>query len=108
VRVIKPVISDVLDARMDLWCWEFLWRENGALGKHKRRTLKVGSVEEYPSRELAANAVNGLRMCINAERHRKQQEPIQMCELIEHYILTELSAKVSRHSPATDYLSRIS
>ena len=88
------------------WCWEFLWRENGALGKQKRRTLKVGSVEEYPSRELAANAVNGLRMCINAERHRKQQEPIQMCELIEHYILTELSAKVSWHSPATRIIYR--
>jgi hypothetical protein len=88
------------------WCWEFLWRENGPLGKQKRRTMRVGSVEEYPSRELAANAVNGLRMCINAERHRQQQQPMQMCDLIDHYILTELSAKASWHSPATRIIYR--
>ena len=75
------------------WCWEFLWRENGPLGKQKRRTMRVGSVEEYPTRELAAHAVNGLRMCINAERNRQQQKPMQVCDLIDHYILTELSAK---------------
>jgi hypothetical protein len=58
--------------------WEFLWRENDPMGKQKRRTMKIGSVEEYPTRELAANAVSGLRMCINAERYRQQQQAIQM------------------------------
>jgi len=89
-------------------CWEFLWRENGPLGKHKRRTMRIGSVEEYPTKELAANAVSGLRTCINAARYRQQLHPIQMSDLIDHYILTELSPNVSRHSPATRiYLSRI-
>ena len=82
-------------------CWEFLWRECGPTGKQKRRTIKVGSLEEYPTKELAANAVTGLRMCINAERQRKLQRPIKMCDLIDHYILTELSPKVSWHSAAT-------
>src|SRR5262245_36423986 len=87
-------------------CWEFLWREIGPTGKQWRRTLRVGSLEEYPTRELAASAVNGLRMCINAERHRLQQQPIQMSELIDHYILTELSEKVSWHSAATRIIYR--
>src|SRR5262245_48113170 len=81
-------------------CWEFLWREIGPSGKQTRRTLTVGSTEKYPTRELAANAVNGLRMCINAERHRQQHRPIEMSELIDHYLVTELS-KASWHSVAT-------
>ena len=83
------------------WCWEFLWREGGLTGKQKRRTRKVGSLEEYPTKELAANAVNAFRMCINAERQRQHQRPLRMCDLIDHYVLTELSPKVSWHSAAT-------
>jgi integrase len=88
------------------WSWEFLWREKKPLGNQRRRTLKVGTLEEYPTKELAANAVNGLRMCINAERHRQQQQPIQMCDLIDHYIVTELSERASWHSPATRIIYR--
>lgn len=88
------------------WCWEVLWRESGPLGKQQRRTMRVGSVEQFPTRELAANAVSGLRMCINAERCRRQQEPIQMSDLIDHYILTELSPTASRHSPTTRIVYR--
>jgi integrase len=87
-------------------CWEFLWRESGPLGTQKRRTMRVGSVEQFPTRELAANAVSGLRMCINAERCRRQQAPIQMSDLIDHYILTELSPTASWHSHATRIVYR--
>lgn len=88
------------------WCWEFLWREMGPEGKQKRRTLKIGSLDRYPTQELATNAVNGLRMPINAERHRQQQRPLQMSDLIDHYVLTELSTSASRHSPATKIIYR--
>ena len=81
-------------------CWEFLWRETGPLGKQKRRTLMIGTLEQFPTEELAANAVNGLRMSINVERIR-QRQAVLMSDLIDHYILTELSAKASWHSPAT-------
>ena len=37
-------------------CWEFLWREIGRTGKPKRRTLMIGTLEPYPTEELAANA----------------------------------------------------
>jgi hypothetical protein len=82
------------------WCWEFLWREQGSLGKQKRRTLKIGTLEQFPTEELTANAVNGLRMSINVERIR-QRQAVLMSDLIDHYILTELSPKTSWHSPAT-------
>ena len=88
------------------WCWEFLWREMTPEGKQKRRTLKIGSLDRYPTEELATNAVNGLRMCINAERHRQQHRPIQMSDLIDHYVLTELSTAASWHSPATKIIYR--
>jgi len=81
-------------------CWEFLWREIGPSGKPKRRTVMIGTFEQYPNEELAANAVNGLRMSINAERVRLRKA-ILLGDLIDHYILTELSAKTSWHSPAT-------
>src|SRR5262245_51351800 len=64
----------------------------------KRGTMKLGSLEEYPTKELATNAVNALRICINAEAQRHQRRPLRMCDLIDHYILTELSPTVSWHS----------
>ena len=39
--------------------WEFLWRENDASGKRLRRTAVIGTVEQYPTEDLALAAVNG-------------------------------------------------
>ena len=71
--------------------WEFLWREIGPAGKPKRRTLMIGTLEHFPTEELAANAVNGLRMSINVERIR-QRRAVLMSDLIDHYMLTEALA----------------
>jgi hypothetical protein len=43
-------------------CWEFLWRENDSDGNRTRRTAVIGTVEQFPTRDLAQVAVNGLRM----------------------------------------------
>jgi integrase len=51
-------------------CWEFLWRENDTTGKRIRRTAIIGTVEQYPTEELALLAANGLRMQINVDRNR--------------------------------------
>jgi hypothetical protein len=40
--------------------WEYLWRENDVTGKRVRRTTVIGTVDQYPTRELAQAAVNGL------------------------------------------------
>jgi hypothetical protein len=34
-------------------CWEFLWREHDAHGNRTRRTAVIGTVEQFPTRDLA-------------------------------------------------------
>ena len=56
--------------------WEFLWRETNQSGNRIRRNRVIGTLEEYPSEELAQAAINGLRMCINEDRSRQPQQPV--------------------------------
>jgi hypothetical protein len=60
--------------RIGLSVWEFLWRENDENGKRVRRTVVIGNVDQYPTRDLALAAVNGFRVSINeacnCQRHR--------------------------------------
>jgi integrase len=77
-------------------CWEFLWRENNAAQKRVRRTAVIGTVEEYPTKDLAQAAVNGLRMCINEDRNRQREQRILVADLIDHYIQTELADESGR------------
>src|SRR4029079_15634682 len=79
-------------------CWVFMWREQDCSGKRVRRTSMIGSTEEYPTKELAQAAVNGLRMRINEERNRRPDRAINVSNLIDHYIATELSTDEPRHS----------
>ena len=50
--------------------WEYLWRENDETGMRVRRTTVIGTVEQYPTRDLAQATVNGLRMQVNEDRLR--------------------------------------
>jgi hypothetical protein len=43
--------------------WEFLWGKNDAVGKCIRGNVVIGSIEEYPTENLAQAASNGLRTC---------------------------------------------
>lgn len=54
-------------------CWEFLWREDGENGKRIRRTAVIGTVDQFPTEDLAQSAVNGLRMSINQNRNRTRR-----------------------------------
>ena len=83
------------------YSWEFLWRENDAAGKRVRRTAVIGSVERYPTKEQAFNAVNGLRMQVNADPNRQPVHPLLIADLIDHYVQTELSPNADWHSHAT-------
>jgi len=44
--------------------WDFLWRENVG-GRRIRRTAVIGSIDEYPTEELAQVALNGFRVRLN-------------------------------------------
>ena len=82
-------------------CWEFLWRETDATGKRVRRNALIGTVDEYPTKELAQEAVNGLRMRVNEDRNREPQRDILVDDLVDHYRHTELSDEADWHSLAT-------
>ena len=86
--------------------WEYMWREQDASGKRVRRTMVIGTVEEYPTEQLARAAVNGLRMQNNEERNRQRYPAITVSELIDHYLVTELSKDAIRHSHAIRIIYR--
>ena len=70
-------------------------------GKRVRRTAVIGTIEQYPTKEDALDAVNGLRMQVNADRNRRPVQPLLIADLIDHYVHTELSPKADWHSHAT-------
>src|SRR5271166_6088411 len=83
------------------YSWEFLWREDDMAGKRVRRTAVIGTIEQYPTKEESLDAVNGLRMQVNADRNRRPAQPLLMSDLIDHYMQTELSPNADWHSHAT-------
>ena len=87
-------------------CWEFLWRETDATGKRVRRTAFIGTVDEYPTRELAQAAANGLRMRVNEGRNRELGRDILVEDLVDHYRHTELCDEADWHALATKIVYR--
>ncbi len=87
-------------------CWEFLWRETDTAGKCVRRTAFIGTVDEYPTKELAQEAANGLRMRVNEDRNREPRRDILVEDLVDHYRHTELSDEADWHSLATKIVYR--
>src|SRR4029077_21163333 len=86
--------------------WEYLWREKNVTGKRVRRTNVIGTVEQYPTRELAQAVVSGLRMQINEDRLRQPGHDILVAELVDHYMQMELSEGIGWHSHATRLVYR--
>ena len=86
--------------------WEYLWRETDQSGNRIRRNVVIGTLEEYPTEELAQAAINGLRTCINEDRNRQPQQAVFINDLIDHYLETELSEQTSWHSHATRIVYR--
>ena len=84
-------------------CWEFMWREQDASGKRIRRTAIIGTGDQYPTEELADEAVRGLRMQINEARNRQLYQSIYVADLIEHYLNTELAADWHTHATRMVY-----
>ena len=65
--------------------WEYRWYEYLADGSRKRRSLVVGSVEQYPNEAAAKRAVASLLVNINAESPRFSLEAFSVQTLVEHY-----------------------
>jgi len=82
-------------------CWEFLWRETDESGRRVRRTAVIGTVQQFPTVDMAREATNGLRMQINQNRARRNALAIRVADLVDHYVQTELSDDANWHSHAT-------
>ena len=70
--------------------WEYRWYEPQADGSRKRRSLVVGSLEQYPNEASAKRAVASLLVNINAESPRFNLETLSVQTLVEHYREKEL------------------
>jgi hypothetical protein len=81
--------------------WEFLWRENDATGKRLRRTATIGTIEQFPTEDLALIAVNGLRVSINEACNHQRERFILFGDLVDHYKQTELCDRAEWYSEAT-------
>jgi hypothetical protein len=57
-------------------------REIGETGKRVCRTAVIGTVKKYPTRDLAESAVNGLRMQVNEDSLRQQEQRILIGDLV--------------------------
>jgi integrase len=84
-------------------CWEFMWREQPTSGKRIHHTVVIGTLEQYPTEELAQAAVNGFRMQINEARNRLPYQSISVADLIDHYLATELAAEWHSYSTRVTY-----
>jgi len=70
--------------------WEYRWYESMADGSRRRRSLVVGSLEQYPNEAAAKRAVASLLVNINAESPGFGLEPLDVQTLVEHYKEKEL------------------
>ena len=70
--------------------WVFRWRDIGANGKPKMRSLVVGSVKQYSTETAAWKAVSTLRLDINQQTLRPEGQPETFEQLANHYRMIEL------------------
>lgn len=65
--------------------WEYRWRETQTDGTRKRRSMIVGSIEDYPSESLAQTEVDTLRLSINPFTPEGAIKDISVEALVNHY-----------------------
>src|SRR5262245_43676245 len=70
--------------------WEFRWRETQRDGTRKRRSIIVGSIEDYPTESLAQAEVDNLRLNINPFIPHRAITDINVGALVNHYREHEL------------------
>ncbi|HXQ39169.1 MAG TPA: hypothetical protein VN843_34535, partial [Anaerolineales bacterium] len=81
--------------------WEYLWREEIDDGKRVRHTQVIGPVDQYPTKESASNAVNGLRAQINEKLFRLRRRPVFIGDLIDHFFQTVLYDESDLYAAST-------
>jgi integrase len=70
--------------------WEYRWRETQSDGTRKRRSMIVGSLEDYTSEALAQAEVDKMRLNINPFTSIETSKDISVEQLVNHYREYEL------------------
>lgn len=71
--------------------WEYRWYELQIDGSRRRRSVNLGTIQEYPTEAAALKAASALRANINIETPRAQIHAVSFETLIEHYRLKEMA-----------------
>lgn len=81
--------------------WEYRYYAPAVDGRRRRKTIMIGTTDQYPTRESAEQVVETLRPWINAGLPVRSS-PLTIGGLIEFYIAQELP---ERHSTQRSYLT---
>ena len=71
--------------------WQFRWSEKGPNGKRVYRKRVIGTIEEFPTRDLARSAVAGLIAEINWTNLRSTSTTMTVAQLCSHFEQRELA-----------------
>jgi integrase len=85
--------------------WEYLWREETADRKRIRHTQVIGTVDQYPTKELASIAVNGLRARVNEDCYRLQLRRVLLADVIDHFLETVLYNESDPYAESTKQIT---
>ena len=82
-----------------VWLWRY--RGNGSESKREKESVLIGSVKQYPTKQSAWRAAEGLRLTVNRDH---PSSDVTFGGLADRYMLEKLPR---RHSTASKYCSWI-
>src|SRR5271169_4931046 len=68
--------------------WKFRYFEHAPGGSKVRRSLQIGTIEQYPTEDAALKAAEYLRMRANPDRPDAQR--VTMAQVIDRFLAEEL------------------
>lgn len=81
--------------------WQFRWSEKGPNGRRVYRKRVIGTIEEFPTRDLARSAVAGLIAEVNWTNLRSTSTTMTVAQLCSHFEQRELARSNTWRSYST-------
>jgi hypothetical protein len=70
--------------------WVYRWRETNEKGERCLRKQIIGTVEQFPTKALAARVIEPLKLTVNQQGFQRKTIPKTFTALVEHYRLKEM------------------
>ena len=81
--------------------WQFRWSEKSVDGKRVYRKRIIGTIEEYPTQDVARNSVASLIAEVNWANMRPASSSMTVAQLCSHFKQRELAKSNSWRSYST-------